>query len=321
MNQIPLSFFLKLSISVLLIAFIVWNFDLSSSYLRLMHLNIGYALLAVIVLVALQFNNTARWRAVLVSIDAKLTFWTSFRLLYIGTFFNLTLPSSVGGDAVRMYLARKEGLSLVGAINGVMLERVSTLSGLIILVLVTQPLLLMRIGDNPAKIVFPILAICAVLCIATLMFLDKFPSRFQSFRIVRGLGHLASDTKKLFLSPSRAALPIGLGVTGNILLSLTAFLLCQALTIDIKFIDCLVLIPPVILITTLPISIAGWGVREGAMVGALAYVGVSEGDAFIMSLLFGISIILASLPGGLIWIKAGYKRREVVGEITAEKGN
>ena len=43
------------------------------------------------------------------------------------------------------------------------------------------------------------------------------------------------------------------------------------------------------------------------MVAILAYAGVSEGDAFILSLLLGISILIASLPGGLIWIKGGYK--------------
>ena len=94
-------------------------------------------------------------------------------------------------------------------------------------------------------------------------------------------------------------------------------MLCLALRVDLNIIDCFVLIPPVILITTIPISIAGWGVREGAMVAVLAYAGISEGDAFILSLLLGISILIASLPGGLIWIKGGYKRGEVVKEITA----
>ena len=132
------------------------------------------------------------------------------------------------------------------------------------------------------------------------------------------MGHLASDTKKLFLSPTGTVLSVGFGVSGNILVAFAAYLLCLALRIDLNIIDCLVLIPPVILITTIPISIAGWGVREGAMVAVLAYAGVSEGDAFILSLLLGISILIASLPGGLIWIKGGYKRAEIVKEITAE---
>ena len=57
------------------------------------------------------------------------------------------------------------------------------------------------------------------------------------------------------------------------------------------------------------------------MVTTLAYVGVSEGDAFVMSLLFGILILVSSLPGGIIWIKGGYKRRDIVGKITTESVN
>ena len=318
MNKDWLYFFLKLGVSVVLISFIFWKLDLSSSYLRLINLKHGYLILALLVLFILQFNNTARWRAVLIAIQAKLSFWTSFRLLYIGVFFNQTLPSSVGGDAVRMYLARKEGLSIVSAINGVILERVATVGGLILLVLLTQPLLLNRIGDNAAKLVFPILAILLVFGIIILMLLDRLPIQFKGYKIIRGLGHLASDTKRLLLSPMGATVSIGLGASGNILIAIAAFFLGQALRIDLTLLDCLVLIPPVILITTIPISIAGWGVREGAMVTTLAYVGVSEGDAFIMSLLFGISILIASLPGGFIWIKGGYKRRDIVGKITAE---
>jgi len=92
MSQKPLHFVLKLAVSILLIGFITWKFDLSSFYLRLTNLKTGYVLFAIIVLVIVQFNNTARWRAVLNTIEAKLSFWTSFRLLYIGVFFNLTLP-------------------------------------------------------------------------------------------------------------------------------------------------------------------------------------------------------------------------------------
>ena len=68
-------------------------------------------------------------------------------------------PSAIGGDAFRIFLAHKAGVDLKGAVNGVMLERVATLAGLILLVVMTQPFLLARIGDNPAKYVFPALAV------------------------------------------------------------------------------------------------------------------------------------------------------------------
>ena len=78
--------------------------------------------------------------------------------------------------------------------------------------------------------------------------------------------------------------------------------LALGLDLDVGLADCLVLIPPVLLITTLPISIAGWGVRELSMVAAFALIGVSDEGAVALSVLFGLVIAVMSLPGGLIWL-------------------
>ena len=321
MNRNWQYYFLKLAVSALLIGFITWNFDVGNSAVRLTELRPGFVILAIVVFGVLLFNNTVRWRFVMLAIETGLSFRKCFRLLYIGIFFNQTLPSSVGGDAVRMYLARKHGLSLSGAINGVILERIAAVSGLILLVVVTQPLVLARIGDNPVKLIFPTLAVLAAIGIIILMLLDRFPDRYQRLKIVRGFTNLATDTKLLFLSPRWAILAVGLGVTGNILIAFATFLLAKSLNVDVTILDCLGLVPPVILITTIPISIAGWGLREGAMVMAFAFVGIPEGDAFVVSVLFGLINILVSLPGGVLWITSGYKRDDVVKEISAEREN
>jgi len=311
MSKKTLFFITKFVISALLIWLIAANFEIGSAAERLTDIQYIFLLGVFGLYLTLFVNNTVRWLVVLNAIHAHLPFWVAAKILYISMFFNQTLPSAIGGDAFRMFLARKAGVSLQGAINGVMLERAATVTGLIGLVVATQPFLIARIGDNPVKYAFPALAVIAVAGLIFLMLLDRLPQRFQSWKLVRGLGHLATDTKKLFLSPRYALKAISLGVLGNILISLVAFLIAQSLAIEVSVLDCLVLIPPVILITTLPISIAGWGVREGAMVAAFAFVGVAQGDAFVMSILFGLINVVFALPGGLLWLLGDYKREEV----------
>jgi uncharacterized membrane protein YbhN (UPF0104 family) len=63
----------------------------------------------------------------------------------------------------------------------------------------------------------------------------------------------------------------------------------------------LIFMPTVLFLSMLPISIAGWGVREGAMVGALAVVGVPAHQSLALSICFGLALVFISLPGGLIW--------------------
>lgn len=297
---------LKLCISVALIWFIALNFDIGSAGVRLKNIQYIFIFAAFLIFLLLLVNNSARWLLVMKAIDVKLPLDITLKIICISSFFNQTLPSTIGGDVVRILLSRKAGVSFKGAVNGVMLERVATLSGLIFLTLISQPFLLARIGDNPAKYVFPVLAMLAFTGIIILMLLDRLPKRLHSLKFVRSLDHFAADAKKIFLSPRYASIAIFLGATGQILISFMAFFAAKALLIDISITDCLILMPPVMLIIILPISIAGWGVRESAMVAAFSLVGVLEGDAFVMSVLFGLINILFSLPGGLLWLIGGY---------------
>ncbi|NQV57400.1 MAG: flippase-like domain-containing protein [Rhodospirillales bacterium] len=315
MTKSWLSFALKLAVSAALIWFLSTKINVGDSAQRLLSLNFGYVLGATAIFSMLLVNNTARWRTVMLALDAALPFGRTLKLLYIGIFFNQSLPSSIGGDAVRMYLARREGLTLQGAINGVMLERVAAIFGLIFVVVASQPFLLARIGDNPAKYAFPALAIVALLGIAVLMVLDRIPERFGKWMLVRGLVHLSKDTKRLFLAPGRALLAVGYGICGMILISSMAYLLARSLNIEVDLIDCLVLVPPVMLVTTIPISIAGWGVREMAMVTAFGFVGMETDTAILFSVLFGLANIVVALPGGLLWLMGGYRKSDVAAEV------
>ena len=78
----------------------------------------------------------------------------------------------------------------------------------------------------------------------------------------------------------------------------------------------MVLVPPVLLVTTLPISIAGWGVREGAMVGAMALIGVPQEGALVLSLILGLLSLIACLPGGVVWMMSSEKRKELMADAT-----
>ena len=67
-----------------------------------------------------------------------------------------------------------------------------------------------------------------------------------------------------------------------------------------SFLNALFLVLPVMLVSVVPISIAGWGVREGAMVAAFAYAGLPQSDGLLVSILFGVSYLIlgrARRPG------------------------
>lgn len=82
------------------------------------------------------------------------------------------------------------------------------------------------------------------------------------------------------------------------------------MNVAIHNIEWFVLVLPVLFVASLPISLAGWGLRESAMVIALGQVGVDAVDAMAISIIFGLSFLLAGIPGGLLWIVTSRKRED-----------
>ena len=262
-----------------------------------------------------------RWRVVLSAIKAVLSFADGLRIYMMGFFFNQALPSTVGGDAVRVYKACKGGLSLHCAINGVMRERVATVLGLVLLVVIATPFFIDRVGPDEATWIVPfasLLGFGGVAGLLLLMFLDRLPSKISHWRFVHGLAMLATDTRRVFLSPAHATRALGWSLAGHVNVTLMVYLLALSLDLQITWLDCMVLIPPVLLVMTLPISIAGWGVREQAMVTAFALIGVPGEGALALSILFGLIALLFGLPGGVVWLMSADRKIEAIDDIGAK---
>ncbi len=311
---------LKVVVSIGLMSVLIGGIDLGAEKDRILSADYSLMLAAAGVLVMQMGVGGARWWAVMRAIETPLPWIELTRLFWIGGFFSQALPSSVGGDPIRIYMAYKDGLPLGKAINGVMLERVVTIVGLVVLVAVVQPAFLPKLDEHARMLTLWglfMLAAGTVAGLILLMVLDRLPDALTRFRIVRGMHALAGDTRKLFLHPAPAALALVFGVLTHVNISFCVYLLAQGLGVDVTWLDCMVLMPPVILVTTLPVSIAGWGVREGAMTVAFALVGVSQGGAVVLSLSMGLLGIVITLPAGIVWL-LGRKKGEAISAAEAE---
>ena len=89
-----------------------------------------------------------RWRIVLSGLNLKFNFGKVLSFFWIGLFFNQTLLSSVGGDALRGYCIYKNGHGLALSSISVLLDRVFGIVGLIILMIISFPILFNLINDK-----------------------------------------------------------------------------------------------------------------------------------------------------------------------------
>ncbi len=245
---------------------------------------------------------TGRWAVVCRTLGKALPFPTVLRFSLIGLFFNQCLPSTVGGDAVRAWLAQRAGLGLGAAVRSVLLDRLSGLGGLALITAAALPALLQRV-DNPAVQAGIALSVAAVAALFVLVLVaDRLPGFPVRFRVAQALAGLGEGARSLMLRPRAATRVVGISLAVHLLVVATAYALARALGIAAGFVDCLVLVPPVILASAIPVSLAGWGVREGAMVAAFGFIGVAAYQALALSVAFGLVFMVIGIPGGVLWL-------------------
>jgi len=115
-----------------------------------------------------------------------------------------------------------------------------------------------------------------------------------------------AETLRTYAADRRlVAVVLALGFAFQLLTVAATWALSETLGLDLAPALIAVVVPLVLIATALPISIGGFGVREGSYVALLADAGVSSGDATLLSLLSAAAMALASLPGGLVLLVGG----------------
>ena len=293
----------KALVSAALVAFLVHRVEFGPLLRRFEQIQLSWLVLAIAVFLG-QLLLTG-WRYALIgrAIKAALPTREAIRLVLIGQFFSQTLPSAIGGDAVRAYMTTRHGIGWGRAVSAVLCDRGVAMIVLMVLSTATIPIFLARIADPLARSFTPVPALLVLAGFGVLILgNDERLTRIGRWRIAKPFCVLVADLRRIvFGAPeSRTIIPLSIVVHAGVIASV--WLLGRALRLDIAVLDCLVLVPPIVVATLLPVSIAGWGIREGAMVFGFALVGVSEADALALSVAIGLAQIVAGLPGGLLWL-------------------
>ena len=295
-------FGIKAAVTVALLMLVLSAVDIAPALSRFTQITWLWAFLAVAAMAAQLLLSGIRWYYVSRIVDIPLGMSEAARLMLIGHFFSQTLPSGVGGDAVRIWLVSRSGTPVGKAISSVFCDRILGLALLLALIACTIPFYPARTASPELVKALP--TILGVLISGLLLGITFGPAVLWPFKVFRAgkAGHqLAVDLRRIFFGSRTSAGLAALGITVHVGIVVTAFALARALGVSIAFLDCVAVIPPVMLAAVLPISVAGWGVREGAMVVSLGWLDVPTDAALAISIFFGLLQLLLAVPGGAIW--------------------
>jgi len=246
---------------------------------------------AVAVTAVCTLTSAWRWRTVARAYGVPLTRWESVTAYYRSQFLNATLPGGILGDAHRAVRHGRDVGDVSAGVRATVWERASGQIVQLALVFVALAVL-----ASPLRPLAP-LAAGALLVVGV-----------AGCLVLRHSGRTAGDLRAL-LAPRTLSRVVGASC-GSSVGHLVVFLLAvHAVGVDAP-IGVLVTTGLVVMVgSSVPVNIAGWGPREGLTAWAFGLVGLSSAAGLTVSVVYGVLAAVATLPGSLVLVGDAAARR------------
>jgi uncharacterized membrane protein YbhN (UPF0104 family) len=294
--------YIRIAVSAVLLGWIAWHTDWERIGQAFAALRVELWLAAVAALLACQVASARRWQVLGRELHFERPLLPLLGYYLIGMYFNLLLPTSVGGDVMRaLYLDGGAGRKLA-SFAAVLLDR---LNGLLVLIVMACVAVVFSPEALPGWIVWSVWGIAAAagLGMAALPIgarLNLLPEnrRQQIQTMVDALRAPRALVEATFWSI--------LVQVGNVVL---VWLIGLALGAEVPLAYYFVFVPMVSLLTLLPVSVNGMGVREGGVVLFLThYHQVDEPTALMLALLWFAVFAVVGLLGGVVYLCGAYPK-------------
>lgn len=245
--------------------------------------------------------SALRWQRVLLALDLRSRIPTLLRHHLAGLFVSSFLPSTVGGDVLRVTRLSAETGETPRTFASVVLER---LTGWLVLPVITLVALAINPGlfgaDRNARFAL-LIAVVTLTGLGIVLWAAGHPrigGRLTSndgWRRFTGAVHIGVD--KLRRHPGDAVSVLASGFAYQMAVVLAAYLAAEALGLSLGPTAIMAFVPAVAIVQVLPITVGGLGVREGAFALFLVPLGVPEEKALALGLLVYAINLLVSLLG------------------------
>jgi len=233
-----------------------------------------------------------RWRYTAGRLGIDLPFRVALSEYYLGNFLNQILPGGVTGDLSRAWRHARTDVPAGAAVRAVLLERLSaqvvmsSVAALSVAAIATLPAAL--------RVAAPI----------ALLLLGAFATRIgrSAGAGPSAMGRFRDDAGTALLARS-ALFPQTVSAVFVVLTYLAVFVVAaRAVGSDAPTWTLLPLIAPILMTMLLPVSVAGWGLREGAAAALWSVAGLTPEAGVAVSVTYGLMTLVSTLPGAVVLI-------------------
>jgi len=268
-------------------------------------INILYILLSICLYIVAQMLSTLRWSKL---VNTEHGYIELLKIYYIGCFFNNLLPSTVGGDAVKAYYLYRRGGGLHSSMASVFMDRYIGLAALVLIGAVSCIVGIHLIYRTYILWFYPM--VVAGFIIGTIimfrtkwaMFFKQTRKFYESINLYRGMKNVVAEC-------------FVISIAVQVLTVLSVYLISRSIQSGAGILECGIFIPLINIITLVPVSVSGVGIREGAFVYLFGLTGVGNEESITISLVWFITVALVNMVGGLFYLTLGSEDKKRIGDI------
>jgi len=301
--------YLRISSSVCLLLFLILkNIDNFREVIHIIgQVSIPFMLVAALFFTANLVIGTFRWDVLLRAQEVGVSKWYLLQSVYVGYFYNNILPSNIGGDFYRVYdISKNRGVELKKSISSALLERFMGLISLSIY-LAASFVSIRKLFDRGITTIIIFLAVAYLLF--AIVIRPKFFKLDKLFKRVRFLSRFGdkmiafSETFDIFgKKPGSLALAFFVNMVTQVCVIFCYYFVSLSLGLGMSLFDFFFIVPIIFVVTGIPISIGGLGVRENILVLLLGTFGISNEKALVFSFLVLIVYLFKAFTGGIVYL-------------------
>jgi uncharacterized membrane protein YbhN (UPF0104 family) len=294
----PKALLIKTFFSLVLLAIVIMQVDLSELKTTAANIHIFSWLYAAIFIFLQMLGLAYRWVLLVNAGSVKhMRFGSSLRIIALSFLANYLFTTSLGGIIARIVLTVNHGFSFIKTLAATILDRCMTIFGLLLLAALFLPLLndvfQPHFFTMTGGLVFLLLAIC-FLAASLIIYKKRRAIIFANRRIAICYKYL----RALLTDPQLLGKIIVTSLASQVMYFAAVYMVIISLDVDFSFIKFMAIIPVITLISSLPVGYGGWGIREGAFIYGLGLINIPLEAAFMASVQIGLlSMLLAVLTG------------------------
>ena len=260
--------------------------------------DLGWLGAAVLLLTVQTCLSAQRWRITAAQLGISIAPLTALREYYLSQVVNQSIPGGVVGDAGRAVRARDQA-GLFASGQAVVFERLAGQLGLIAILIPGLAITLVFPGlqDWPNWLVAPVsVGMASAAAVVFGVYAVTRLSHPVALLLQRSTVTFRHAVTGRSVWRQQSALSLATAVC-----NIAAFACCAAaLGIPLPFLAAITLVPLILFAMVLPLSVGGWGLREGVAAILFPAIGASMIEGLATSVAFGIVLLISVLPGILI---------------------